>query len=102
MESARDVVFELLGDALTTGLFLRGKRIEAELSQDELAQITGISRPNISALENDRMAMTNRYAEIFSVVLNVHPADLLYPNGHVKKSKELKAIEKRAKAFKRS
>jgi len=99
MENMRDVLFELMGENLTSGRFLRGKRIEAELSQDELARITGISRPNISALENDRMPMTNRYAEIFSVVLNVHPADILYPNGYVRKSKEVEAIEKRAKEF---
>lgn len=102
MENMRDVLIELMGDDFTSGMFLCGKRIEAELSQEELAQITGISRPNISALENDRMPMTNRYAEIFSVVLNVHPADILYPNGHVRKSKELKEIEKRAKAFSRA
>lgn len=102
MKRMREVINELLDDDLTPGDYLRGKRIEANLSQDDLAQITGISRPNISALENGRIGMTNRYAEIFSVAINIHPAEILYPNNKLRKSKELKEIENRAKNFKRA
>lgn len=95
----REVLHDLLERDLTSGELLRGARVELGISQEEMEIITGIKRSNISALENDRIRMTSHYAEIFSVALGLHPADLLYPNRKVVKSEELLEIEKRARAF---
>lgn len=47
-----------------------------------------IQRSNLSGLENDPIQMTSYYAEIFAAVFKVHPSDILYPNGYLKKSAE--------------
>ena len=99
MEKMRKVLHQILSEELTPGEVLRGARIEAGISQEDMEEITGIKRSNISALENGRMAMTSHYAEIFGAALSLHPADLLYPNRKVAKSEEILKIEKKAKAF---
>jgi len=98
MEKMRQALYEILGEELNSSEVLRGARIEAGISQEELEEITGIKRSNISALENNRMEMTSHYAEILGAALGMHPADLLYPNRQFLKSKEILEIEKRSQA----
>lgn len=98
MNKMRKVLHEILDEELSSGEVLRGARSELGISQDELEEITGIKRSNISALENDRMSMSSYYAEILGAALKLHPADLLYPNRKVAKSDELLKIEKKAAA----
>lgn len=99
MKDMREVLYGMLGEDLSSGEMLRGLRIKLGLSQDQLSELTGIQRPNISGLENDRIDMTSHYAEIFSAVFKVHPSEILYPNGHVKKSSEILKLEKKAEAY---
>ncbi len=99
MKEMREVLQNLLGEDLSSGEVLRGLRIKSGLSQDEMAELTGIQRTNISALENDRTPISSYYAEIFAAVFKVHPSDILYPNGHVKKSADLLKLEKKAEAY---
>lgn len=99
MKDMRGVLENLLGEDLSSGEVLKGLRIKKGLSQDELAELTGIQRPNLSALENDRTQMTSYYAEIFAAIFKIHPSDILYPNGYVKKSAELLKLEKKAEAY---
>ena len=99
MKEMREVLYNILDKDLTSGEFLRGLRIKLGLSQEQLAEITKIARPNISGLENNRIAMTPHYAEMFAVIFKVHPADILYPNGYVRKTKEIIQLEKEAKAY---
>jgi cytoskeletal protein RodZ len=98
MEKMRKFLHEVLDQDLTSGEVLRGARVEAGISQEEMEEITGVKRSNISALENGRLQMTSHYAEIFAAALGIHPADLLYPNLKLVKSNEMLEIEKRAKA----
>lgn len=98
MEKMRKTLHDILGEELTPSEVLRGARVEAGISQDELEEITGIKRSNISALENGRLDMTSYYAEILGAALKLHPADLLYPNRKVIKSEEILKIEKKAEA----
>ena len=99
MKDMRDILQSLLGEELSSAEILRGLRVKSGLSQDELSEITGIQRSNISAIENDRIPMSSYYAEIFAAVYKVHPSDILYPNGFVKKSAELIKLEKKAEAY---
>lgn len=99
MKDMRKVLYEILDEDLSSGEVLRGLRIKSGLSQDQLSELTGLQRSNLSALENDRISMTSHYAEIFSAVFKVHPSEILYPNGHVKKSADLRKIEKKAEAY---
>jgi transcriptional regulator with XRE-family HTH domain len=96
MKKMRKVLHEILDEELTSGEVLRGARVEAGISQDDMEEITGVKRTNISALENGRISVTSHYAEIFGAVLKLHPADILYPNRRVIKSEEILKIEKKA------
>lgn len=85
------------------GEVLRGLRVEAGISQEQLQEITGILRTNISALENGRIPITSQYADVFAAAFGSHPADILYPNRKFEKTEELRKVEKRAEAlFKRT
>lgn len=95
----RKFLYEILDEDLTPGEVLRGLRIKANISQEQMESITKIRRSNISALENDRLDMTAHYAEIFGAVFDIHPKDLLYPNKNLKKSEEVISVEKRAIEF---
>jgi len=97
MEKMRKVLHEILEQDLSSGEVLRGARVEAGISQEEIEEITGVKRSNVSALENGRLQMTSHYAEIFAAALDLHPADLLYPNRKLVKSEEMLEIEKKAK-----
>jgi len=50
-----------------------------ELSQNELAEITGIPQSTISAIENDRIQLGVERAKVFARALQCHPAVLVFP-----------------------
>ncbi|WP_374029600.1 helix-turn-helix domain-containing protein [Bdellovibrio bacteriovorus] len=99
MKNMRSVLHGILGEDLTSGEVLRALRIKAGFSQEELQEITGIARSNISAIENGRMEVTVHYALIFGAALKMHPAEILFPNGRFEKTDELKKIEKKAETL---
>jgi transcriptional regulator with XRE-family HTH domain len=50
-----------------------------ELSQNKLAEITGIPQSTISAIENDRVQLGVERAKVFARALQCHPAVLVFP-----------------------
>ena len=54
-----------------------------ELSQNELARITGIPQSTISAIENDRVNLGVERAKQLAVALKCHPAVLVFPGWDV-------------------
>lgn len=50
-----------------------------ELSQNELAEITGIAQSTISAIENDRVKLGVERAKVLGRALRCHPAVLVFP-----------------------
>ncbi len=50
-----------------------------EMSQNELARITGIPQSTISAIENDRVNLGVGRAKQLAVALKCHPAVLVFP-----------------------
>jgi transcriptional regulator with XRE-family HTH domain len=50
-----------------------------ELSQNELAQISGIPQSTISAIENDRVQLGVERAKVLARALHCHPAVLVFP-----------------------
>ena len=93
MKNMRSVLNDIIGDEITPGETLRALRIEKGISQDELQEITGVARSNISALENQRLEMTAHYAMLFGAALNTHPSNILFPNGKFNKTEEILKIE---------
>ena len=54
-----------------------------ELSQNELADISGIPQFTISAIENDRASLGVERAKTLARALKCHPAVLLFPGWDV-------------------
>lgn len=99
MKDMRSVLHEILENDLTPGEALRAFRVKIGLSQDEIQEITGVARTNISALEKGRLETTSHYALLFGAALKIHPADILFPNGKFEKTDELLKIEQKADAI---
>ncbi len=96
-----DVLDNLVPEGATAGQLLRALRKREGLTLEEVEEITGIRDNNLSAIENGRIEMSQHYAEVFAVALNVHPMIFLYPNGKFEKDPELRKIEKRAAKFRK-
>jgi transcriptional regulator with XRE-family HTH domain len=56
-----------------------------ELTQNELAELTGISQPTISAIENDRVQLGVERAKVLARALKCHPAVLVFRGWDVRK-----------------
>ncbi len=50
-----------------------------ELSQNELAKMTGIPQSTISAIENNRIQIGVERTKVFARALKCHPAVLVFP-----------------------
>jgi transcriptional regulator with XRE-family HTH domain len=65
---------------LTPGKMLKVLRELQSLTQGDLAEKTGISQSNISAIENDIKNLGRERALILAHALRVHPSVLLFPD----------------------
>jgi transcriptional regulator with XRE-family HTH domain len=68
---------------VTVGESVRIIRELQELSQNGLAESTGIPQSTISAIENDRVKLGVERAKVIARALRVHPAVLLFPGWDV-------------------
>jgi len=64
---------------LTTGEILAILREKNELTQNQLAQKSGLTQATISSLESNRISLGVERAKALARVLHVHPAVLLFP-----------------------
>ena len=64
---------------LTPGQMLRITREFAELSQDELAEMAGLTQATISSIESGRVTLGLERAKRLAQAMHVHPASLLFP-----------------------
>jgi len=55
-----------------------------ELSQNKLAELTGIPQSTISAIENDRIQLGVERAKVLARALKCHPAVLVFPGWDTK------------------
>lgn len=95
----KDLLNELDPSELTPGKLIRSIRKNFDLTLKEIEGLTGIKEPNLSAIENDKMELTKKTAEIMAAALGVHPSTLLFPSGTFAKSRELKEIERKSMAL---
>lgn len=65
---------------ITPGEMLKTIRELQGLSQNRLAEITGISQSNISALERNIRNFGRERALVLAKALKVHPAVILFPD----------------------
>ena len=64
---------------VSVGESVRIMREWQELSQNELAQLSGIPQSTISAIENDRVQLGVERAKVLARALHCHPAVLVFP-----------------------
>ena len=70
---------------VTVGESVRIIRELQELSQNQLAELTGIPQSTISAIERDRVNLGVERAKVFARALKVHPAVLVFPGWDVER-----------------
>lgn len=68
---------------VSVGESVRILRELQEMSQNELAELTGIPQSTISAIENDRINLGVERAKILARALKCHPAVLVFPGWDV-------------------
>lgn len=68
---------------VSVGESVRILRELQELSQNELADLTGIPQSTISAIENGRVQLGVERAKVFARALRCHPAVLVFPGWDV-------------------
>jgi len=54
-----------------------------ELSQTDLAKLTGIPQSAISGIENDRIKIGVERAKVLALALKCHPAVLVFPGWNI-------------------
>jgi transcriptional regulator with XRE-family HTH domain len=64
---------------VSIGESVRIMRELQELSQNELAAVTGIPQSTISAIERDRVNLGVERAKVLARALRCHPAVLVFP-----------------------
>jgi transcriptional regulator with XRE-family HTH domain len=64
---------------VSVGQSVRILRELQELSQNELAELSGIPQATISAIENDRIQLGVERAKTLARALRCHPAVLVFP-----------------------
>lgn len=64
---------------VSVGESVRVLRELQEMSQNQLAEATGISQGTISGIENDRIRLGVERAKVLATALMCHPGVLLFP-----------------------
>ena len=72
---------------VSIGESVRIMRELQELSQNELASLTGIPQSTFSAIENDRIKLGVERAKVLARALKCHPAVLVFPGWDVNQEK---------------
>jgi transcriptional regulator with XRE-family HTH domain len=68
---------------VSVGESVRILRELQEISQNELAELTGIPQSTISAIENDRVNPGVERAKVLARALKCHPAVIVFPGWDV-------------------
>lgn len=76
----KDLVRAKVNIKMTPGEMLKTLRELQELSQSELAELSGMNQSNISALENNTRQIGRERALALAIALKVHPAVILFPD----------------------
>ncbi len=72
---------------VSVGESVRIVRELQELSQNQLAALSGIPQSTLSAIENDKINLGVERAKVLARALKCHPAVLVFPGWHTSKEK---------------
>lgn len=86
--------FDLKLKKSTSGEVIKAFRKNFQITQGELAEITGIAETNLSAIENDKVELGVKRAVLIATALGLNPSQLLFPNGvEASYSKEVHRVQ---------
>jgi len=68
---------------VSVGESVRILRELQELSQNQLAQLSGVPQATLSAIENDRVRLGVERAKVLARALRCHPAVLVFPGWEI-------------------
>lgn len=86
--------FDLKQVETTPGGVIKAFRKNFNITQQELADITGIAETNLSAIENNKIEIGVKRAVFIAAALGIDPALILFPNGYEESyGKDLKLIQ---------
>lgn len=71
---------------VTVGESVKIIRELQELSQNDLATLTGIPQSTLSAIENNRVQLGVERAKVLAMALKCHPAVLLFPGWDIEQN----------------
>ena len=63
----------------STGQIIKSARKSLNLTQRDLAKISGISHSNISAIENGKLAIGKQTTEKLATALKLDPGKIMWP-----------------------
>jgi transcriptional regulator with XRE-family HTH domain len=69
--------------SVTQGTAVKILREKNNLSQNELAQVTGLTQSTISSIENGRISLGIERAKVLARALNIHPAVIAFPDWEI-------------------
>lgn len=78
MSTIKDLNIAGVSILMSPGEMVRTLRELKGWSQIKLAEETGISQANISAIENGRVEIGKQRAIVMAEALNVHPASIMF------------------------
>ncbi len=78
MSTKKDLNIAGASILMSPGAMVRALRELKGWSQIKLAEETGISQANISAIENGRVEIGKQRAIVMAEALNVHPASIMF------------------------
>lgn len=73
--------FNLKQPKMTPGKVIRAFRKNFGFTLEDIAKVTGIKVPNLSAIEGDRRSVGQEMALRFAAVYGIDPGLILFPNG---------------------
>ncbi|MBX9767612.1 MAG: helix-turn-helix domain-containing protein [Bdellovibrionales bacterium] len=86
--------FDLKLPKATPGKVIKAFRKNFNITQQELAAVTGIAEANLSAIENDKVEIGVKRAVLIAAALGINPSGLLFPNGYeTSYEKDVKAVQ---------
>jgi len=77
-----EMIKDFFPEQMTSGQIMKAKRLNYNITLEEVSEATGISQSNLSMYENDKKKIGLVQATKIGLVIGLHPMSILFPNGH--------------------
>jgi transcriptional regulator with XRE-family HTH domain len=86
--------FSLKQISASPGAVIKAFRNNFNITQKELAAVTGIAETNLSSIENDKLEIGLKRAVLIAAAFGIDPALILFPDGYESSyGKDIKAVQ---------